>query len=102
MVYKGFYKNKPVAIKSCNANIKDDEMKKFVAEGRLLQKYDHKNIVKFIGIAIDEKPIYILMELINGGSCHSYLHRNNDINKLPTQKKLKLCEDCAEGKLIEF
>jgi serine/threonine protein kinase len=76
----------------------NENVKEFVREGRLLQRYDHKNIVKFIGIAIDEKPIYILMEFINGGSCSSFLQRNNSINKLSTHRKLKLCEDCAEGK----
>ena len=75
----------------------NEDLKTFVSEGRTLQKFDHKNIVKFIGIAIDEKPVYIVMELVNGGCLHSYLQKNSSIERLSTAEKLKLCEDCAEG-----
>ena len=68
-----------------------------VRECRQLQRINHKNIARFIGIAIDEKPIYILMEFVNGGCLHSYLKKHNCIEKLGTQNKLKLSEDCAEG-----
>ena len=75
----------------------NENVKQFVREGRQLQRFNHKNIVRFIGIAIDEKPIYILMEFVNGGCLHSYLKKHNCIEKLGTQNKLKLSEDCAEG-----
>ena len=73
----------------------NENVKQFVREGRQLQRFNHKNIVRFIGIAIDEKPIYILMEFVNGGCLHSYLKKHNCIEKLGTQNKLKLSEDCV-------
>ena len=33
---------------------------------RILEKYDHRNIVKLIGVATDREPIYIVMELVEG------------------------------------
>ena len=96
IVFKGHYKSQQVAIKSCSSTSNDD-LKKFFSEGRTLQKFDHKNIVRFIGIAIDEKPVYIIMEFINGGCLHSFLQKRHSIDRLSTSDKLKLCEDCAEG-----
>jgi serine/threonine protein kinase len=96
IVYKGDYKNQQVAIKSCSS-MSNDDLKKFFYEFRKIYKFDHKNIVKFIGLAIDEKPVYILMEFINGGCLHSFLQKHHSIDRLPTSDKLKLCEDCAEG-----
>ena len=101
MVYEGWYKNsKRVAIKSLKPPkgvqmVTDNlEKSKFLAEGRLLQKYNHKNIVKFIGIAIDSDPVKIVMEYIDGGSLHKYLKENFDIS---TKQILKFSEECAAG-----
>jgi serine/threonine protein kinase len=71
-----------------------EEIKKFLSEGKLLQKYSHKNIVQFIGIAVDSDPIKIVMEFIDGGSLHRYLRENYD---LPMQQVLKFSEECALG-----
>jgi len=97
---KVFFKGQEVAIKSCKETIDEESKKKFVEEGRLLQKYDHENIVKFIGIAVDEQPMYIIMELMKDGSLLSYLRQNRTKKQLPLKLKLKLCRDCTSG--IEY
>ena len=99
VVYEGKYNNKIVAIKSLkpkemDVKFEQEEIKKFLSEGKLLQKYSHRNIVQFIGIAVDSDPIKIVMEFIDGGSLHKYLRENYD---LPIQQILKFSEECALG-----
>lgn len=100
MVFEGQYKKQKVAIKSLKPP-KDvklifdaSEKAKFLSEGKLLQKYSHKNIVRFIGIAVDTEPIKIVMEFVDGGSLHKYLKDNYD---LPIKQILKFSEECASG-----
>ena len=61
-VYQGYLVSKkiPVAIKSCKP--KDDVMnqkQKFVEEAEIMKTCTHANLVKFIGICMEEDPHYI-------------------------------------------
>lgn len=38
---------------------------------RILKQYDHPNIVKLIGVCTQKQPIYIVMELVQGGQPNS-------------------------------
>ena len=55
-----------VAVKTCKENLQDDQKKKFIGEGRILRRYDHPNIVKFVGIAAQKNPVMIVMEFVSG------------------------------------
>jgi serine/threonine protein kinase len=96
-VYQGFFKNRKVAIKTCKNSMQQEDKVKFVIEGNQLKKFNHPNIVGFIGIAVDEEPIYIIMELVNGGSLLSYLKNHQNDELLPLKIKMDLCNDCAAG-----
>jgi len=61
-------KDKKVALKSLNDESKREEMNKEIS---VLAKFDHPNIVKFLGIAYKNKTQYIVMEYINGGDLRS-------------------------------
>ena len=67
-VYKGKYqpKNMVVAVKTCRDSLTEEQRKTFLQEGRILKQYDHPNIVKFIGIAAQRKPVMIVMEYVAG------------------------------------
>ena len=93
-VYKGTFKNNEVAVKILKNSIscKDNSAK----EVMMLQKYQHKNIVKFIGISILHKPLKLVMELVKGESLLNILRNNENIS---IEKKLKLSKDCAEALL---
>ncbi|CAF1550759.1 unnamed protein product, partial [Didymodactylos carnosus] len=76
-VMKAEYRNRNVAVKILHApsvQFKSrkqiqEERSKFIREALMLSKYDHKNIVKFIGIAAMKDPIMIVMELVEIEVC---------------------------------
>ena len=37
-------------------------------EARMMRNYHHSNVVRMFGVAIDEEPLLIVMELVRGGS----------------------------------
>ena len=53
-------------MKTCKVTLPDEQKRKFLQEGRILKQYDHPNIVRFIGIAVQKQPIMIVMELVPG------------------------------------
>ena len=55
-----------VAVKSCRDTISDDQKSKFLQEGHTMRNYSHPNIVRFIGIASNKSPVYIVMEYLPG------------------------------------
>lgn len=57
------FKDMKVAVKTCN------DKKTFFQEVSILKKYDHRNIVKFIGIAAQREPIMMVMEYEAGKYC---------------------------------
>lgn len=67
-MYRGKYKptGMVVAVKTCRDTLSEDHRKTFLQEGRILKKYDHPNIVKFIGIAAQQQPVMIVMEYVEG------------------------------------
>ncbi|CAF1633493.1 unnamed protein product, partial [Didymodactylos carnosus] len=96
-VFKAQYKNMPVAVKVLNERTVDNRKEKnnFIREALMLSKYDHKNIVKFIGIAAMKDPIMIVMELVEKGSLSNYLE--NPQNDPSRNQLIKFCRDIARG-----
>ena len=48
-----------VAVKTCRDNVIPAMKEKFLQEAAILAQYDHPNIVKLIGVAVDQEPVYI-------------------------------------------
>ena len=70
-VFIGEYKGMKVAIKS----LKDDHkgLQDFLAEASVMTSLSHPNLVKLIGVSVDEKPVYIITEFMEKGSLIEYL-----------------------------
>lgn len=49
------------------------KIREMMNEARLMRNFKHKNIVRFFGVAVVEQPLYILLELVNGGALNTYL-----------------------------
>ncbi|XP_037552193.1 tyrosine-protein kinase Fes/Fps isoform X2 [Nematolebias whitei] len=96
-VYRGRLRsdNTPVAVKSCKENLAPEHKSKFLMEARILKQYDHPNIVKLIGVCTQEQPIYIIMELIQGGDFLSFLR--NEGHNLRQKMLVKMTENVAAG-----
>uniref|UniRef100_A0A3Q1HAY3 Tyrosine-protein kinase n=1 Tax=Anabas testudineus TaxID=64144 RepID=A0A3Q1HAY3_ANATE len=87
--------NKPVAVKSCKENLAPEHKSKFLMEARILKQYDHPNIVKLIGVCTQKQPIYIIMELIEGGDFLSFLRHEGP--NLKPKTLIKMTENVAAG-----
>ncbi|EYC38958.1 hypothetical protein Y032_0684g1505 [Ancylostoma ceylanicum] len=99
MVRAGTLKTKsgkavPVAIKQtkggsdlCKAKIKE-----MMKEARLMRNFKaniHKNIVRIYGVAVDEQPLLLLLELVTGGALNRFLRENGA--KIDVREKVIMC-----------
>ncbi|XP_066557715.1 tyrosine-protein kinase Fes/Fps [Amia ocellicauda] len=96
-VYSGRLRsdNTPVAVKTCRENLPTELKNKFLMEARILKQYDHPNIVKLIGVCTQKQPIYIVMELVQGGDFLTFLR--NEGSQLKTKMLIKMSENAASG-----
>ncbi|XP_022825868.1 tyrosine-protein kinase Fer isoform X1 [Spodoptera litura] len=96
-VYKARLKstNQEVAVKTCRVALPDEQKRTFLQEGRILKQYQHPNIVRLIGIAVQKQPIMIVMELVPGGSLLTFLRTR--ASSLSSRSLLAMCRDAAGG-----
>ncbi|KHN78388.1 Tyrosine-protein kinase Fer [Toxocara canis] len=52
-----------------------EKIKEMMHEARLMRHYDHDNVVRIYGVAVDREPLMILIELVKGGSILSNLRK---------------------------
>ncbi|KAK2372849.1 hypothetical protein P8452_46070 [Trifolium repens] len=75
-VYKGWYEDRPVAIKVLiperTKEATPECKEKFQREVNLLSKIEHNNVIKFIGASV-EPSMMLIMELMEGGSLQKNL-----------------------------
>ncbi|XP_041444188.1 tyrosine-protein kinase Fes/Fps [Xenopus laevis] len=87
--------NTPVAVKSCRDTLPPDLKDKFLMEARILKQYSHPNIVKLIGVCTQKHPIYIVMELVQGGDFQTFLQ--NQGPRLKVKELIRMSENAAAG-----
>lgn len=79
-VYRGTYRNPsneliPVAIKTCKSSSDIADRLTFLQEAYVMQQFDHKHIIKLIGMC-SSSPFWIVMELARFGQLRSFLQVN--------------------------
>ncbi|XP_071424957.1 tyrosine-protein kinase Fes/Fps isoform X4 [Pithys albifrons albifrons] len=87
--------NTPVAVKSCRETLPPELKAKFLQEARILKQYRHPNIVRLIGVCTQKQPIYIVMELVQGGDFLSFLRSEGP--HLRVKELVKMTENAAAG-----
>ncbi|XP_062439475.1 tyrosine-protein kinase Fes/Fps isoform X2 [Rhea pennata] len=87
--------NTPVAVKSCRETLPPELKAKFLQEARILKQYNHPNIVRLIGVCTQKQPIYIVMELVQGGDFLSFLRSEGA--HLKVKELIKMTENAAAG-----
>ncbi|KAM4746850.1 tyrosine-protein kinase Fes/Fps [Rhinophrynus dorsalis] len=87
--------NTPVAVKTCRDTLPPDLKDKFLLEARILKQYSHPNIVKLIGVCTQKHPIYIVMELVQGGDFLTFLRNEGD--RLKVKELIRMSENAAAG-----
>ncbi|TKR94676.1 hypothetical protein L596_008936 [Steinernema carpocapsae] len=75
--------------------LKKDMIKEICKEARIMRRYEHPNIVRFYGVAIEHEPIMLVMELVNGGSLDKYLEKKG--SSISTNERVSMCYDAAKG-----
>ncbi|XP_059053619.1 tyrosine-protein kinase Fer isoform X1 [Achroia grisella] len=96
-VYKARLKttSQEVAVKTCRMALPEEQKRTFLQEGRILKQYQHPNIVRLIGIAVQKQPIMIVMELVSGGSLLTFLRTRT--SSMSSRSLLAMCRDAAAG-----
>ncbi|XP_017691665.1 PREDICTED: tyrosine-protein kinase Fes/Fps isoform X2 [Lepidothrix coronata] len=87
--------NTAVAVKSCRENLPPELKAKFLQEARILKQYRHPNIVRLIGVCTQKQPIYIVMELVQGGDFLSFLRSEGP--HLRVKELVRMTENAAAG-----
>ncbi|PIO71262.1 protein tyrosine kinase [Teladorsagia circumcincta] len=64
-------------------------------EARLMRKYNHKHVVKILGVAVHEHPLMLVMEVCPNGSLLSYLRKNKGSTAL--SEKLRFSTEASDG-----
>ncbi|XP_065905743.1 uncharacterized protein [Dysidea avara] len=79
-----------VAVKVCHT-----EKQQFLCEAKLLEKFNHHNIVKLLSLCVDGDPTHVVLELMSGGDFLVFLRKNGVYQ---TQYQLtKFSLDAAQG-----
>ncbi|XP_064484759.1 leukocyte tyrosine kinase receptor-like isoform X2 [Ornithodoros turicata] len=91
----------PVAVKTLPELSSPEAEKDFVTEACIMSKFNHPNIVRFIGVCFEKMPRFIVLELLPGGDLKSFLRESRPKPNTPSQLTmtdlLKLAIDVAKG-----
>lgn len=91
----------PVAVKTLPELSSPESEKDFVTEACIMSKFNHPNIVKFIGVCFEKMPRFIVLELLPGGDLKSFLRESRPKPNIPSTLTmtdlLMLAIDVAKG-----
>ncbi|XP_076750221.1 anaplastic lymphoma kinase isoform X1 [Xylocopa sonorina] len=105
-VFQGVYRYRPneehpVAVKSIPSSSMPQTEADFMMEALIMSKFNHPNIVHFIGVSFDKNPKYIVLELLAGGNLKNFLREERpraDRSTSLTMLDLIMCGyDVANG-----
>lgn len=92
--------NKPVAIKILHESLAAQEpfRKKFIDEARIASNLEHPNVVRVLYYDQSDEYVYLVMELIPGGSLRQYIRRlRKEDRVLPYSQIISMGRQIAEG-----
>ncbi|VDM91879.1 unnamed protein product [Litomosoides sigmodontis] len=85
-----------VTITEAQMAFRKEKIKEMMHEARLMRHYDHDNIVRIYGVAVDREPLMIVIELVKGG-CLSEDLKNRKGSVSDDEKVEKMCLGAAYG-----
>ncbi|KAI6172523.1 Tyrosine-protein kinase [Aphelenchoides besseyi] len=84
-VYRGLLKlgEKPheVAIKKFRGIMSKKDRVELIKEFNVMREFDHRNVVKVYGVAPQEEPMLLILELCAGGAVNAFLKGNPNTSK---------------------
>ncbi|XP_014673743.1 PREDICTED: ALK tyrosine kinase receptor-like [Priapulus caudatus] len=91
----------PVAVKTLPELSTDQAEMDFLMEALIMCKFNHPNIVRFIGVCFEKHPRFIILELLNGGDLKSFMRecrpKPDQPSPLSMLDLVKLSLDVAYG-----
>ncbi|EDQ92546.1 uncharacterized protein MONBRDRAFT_2178, partial [Monosiga brevicollis MX1] len=91
-----------VAVKQCGSrksgttdSISVENMYRFVKEANVMKRFDHRNVLRLLGVCLQEEPLYVITELMEKGDLLSYLR--TAAKSLTTRQLTAMSSDVAEG-----
>lgn len=76
-----------VAVKTLKSGASTDNRIDFLAEAETMKKLNHKNIIKLLGVCLQNEPIYTIMEFMLYGDLKTFLlARRNMVNEKITDE----------------
>ncbi|XP_054728629.1 mitogen-activated protein kinase kinase kinase 7-like [Anastrepha obliqua] len=94
VVYKVKWQTRLVAAKEFMAN--PDQAEAIETEVRQLSRVSHPNIIELYAITANQHSIYLIMEFMEGGSLHTFLHGKVK-PYYSTAHAMSWARQCAEG-----
>ncbi|XGW05191.1 hypothetical protein V3C99_015961, partial [Haemonchus contortus] len=89
-----------VAIKRAKeGKLKKNQLTSFVREARIMRGLNHPNIVRMYGVAAQEEPVMILLELAIGGSLKAFYKKHGEVS---TDQKMMFAKDACRGMCYLF
>ena len=68
----------------------------FLVEASILTSLSHPNLVKLIGVSVDQKPVYFITEFMEKGSLSDYL-RSRDRSIIQKSHQATFAQDVCSG-----
>ena len=99
-VYNGKLKLKldsepvPVAVKVIKGQVQKSKVAEFIKEAKLMRRFNHPNCVRLHGVAPQEEPLMIVLELCPKGSLKSWFKRGE---KVTEEQCFGFMKDAARG-----
>ncbi|KHN70750.1 Tyrosine-protein kinase Fer [Toxocara canis] len=97
-VYRGVLikEKRAIAVKRIGSDGETEKgLKRMMKEARVMQLYDHPNIVKFYGFVIDRPPYLLAMELCTGGSVEDKLRHGGQ--NITIARRINMCCQASRG-----
>lgn len=88
-----------VAIKVLKEGATSQVKKEFFREATLMKTFDHPNIVKLLGVCVDQEPLCMIFEFMELGDLNNYLRKNspNDGCQVGSDPSLERYGQLANG-----
>lgn len=93
-VYRGAWKGEEVAVKRLlHDALTDAELENFFGEIKVMSQLKHKNVVYFIGAALQAPNLCVLTEFVERGNMREVLRKYS----IPFKQKVDMCIGAAAG-----
>mmetsp|Transcript_33999 Transcript_33999/g.75367 ORF Transcript_33999/g.75367 Transcript_33999/m.75367 type:complete len:646 (-) Transcript_33999:1428-3365(-) len=98
-VFKGMYQGSLVAVKLIRTgpDMSSDDLRRIQHELRILAKLDHQNVVRVHGGNLNLPQLFLVQELMTGGTLHDMIHNRREGSALSLSTAMKLAKDILQG-----